>query len=506
MANKKQRVSRTVHICKHGTFKGCQWSGHRRTCKAKEIITKGKSGTLMGRTIKTLQRAHAAKFPVRADAVRVEENTEIPMADSVTLRKDTGSETEKLLLEIGIKQIKFWRVVKTDYLAAKIVETIKDHPSLLPYVAGDEIRAMNDMPFTTEHHFFSLLKGGIEENAPSIWITLQRGDSAPIRRTVTLRSALTYPMTRPTPEEEEKRFREACDILGFEDALFLPHAAKCARPCVLVERISPDAPSPLKELRNTIVPMYVISVNNCNVSKSVFSNQVTQSLREELTLKLTVMDHMGTEHKLEINGEEPKSNERFDRACQLLGFPEAAFSERFVECMKPAIRVSQISRKSPFFEPIRSMILMMSSLPVYIIEVNGVPVRKETLADQIEISRGKIGRMMSLTIQTRGSERKVVEGCLNDVPANVEPAPQVEKKTIFVPSSDIIMKVEARLKSLDAKIANTKAEAKMHTEASLRLAKELREARDFALASDKQVGELEGQRKEFLKKLAAFAK
>jgi hypothetical protein len=190
----------------------------------------------------------------------------------------------------------------------------------------------------------------------------------------------------------------------------------------------------------------------------------------------------------------------------LLGFPEAAFSERFVECMKPAIRVSQISRKSPFFEPIRSMILMMSSLPVYIIEVNGVPVRKETLADQIEISRGKIGRMMSLTIQTRGSERKVVEGCLNDVPANVEPAPQVEKKTIFVPSSDIIMKVEARLKSLDAKIANTKAEAKMHTEASLRLAKELREARDFALASDKQVGELEGQRKEFLKKLAAFAK
>jgi hypothetical protein len=355
----------------------------------------------MSRTIKTLQRSK----PVVA--VRVaEENIEVPMAESVTLRKHqvehrigapTSDALSKALFEIGIKQVEFSQFKTTGYLQAKVIETIEDHPALLPYAAGDVITAVGDMPFTTEGHFVSLINEGIEQKSGSIWVVIQRGDAAPIRRTVTLCSSY----------------------------------------------------------------------------------------------------------------EASKIDERFSRACMLLGFEGATFSERFMECTRPSICIPRVAKTSPFFEPIRSMIALMSDLPVYITEVNSVPVRKETLADQIETSRGRIGRMMSITVMTRASEKRVMEGCLNDVPANVEPGnlqPEAAEKTIFVPSSDIIMKVEQRLKDLDTKIAFAKTDLSEHTEASLRLVKELREARDMALSCDKQVGELEGQRKEFLKKLAAFAK
>jgi hypothetical protein len=208
-------VSKVVHICsKHGKFVGFAWCGHRRLCKAKEIINTGKGGTLMERTLKTLQRANNRN----AVAVRVEENNAVPMAESVTLRKHSfttspayiTAELTKALLEIGIKKVGFSKFETTQYLKAHVVETIKDHPTLLPYIPGDMLTGVCDEPFKSEEQFASLINNSVERKDASMWVTIKRGEAAAIRRTVTFRST--------TPAEELATPR----VVKKDDTIFVP--------------------------------------------------------------------------------------------------------------------------------------------------------------------------------------------------------------------------------------------------------------------------------------------
>jgi len=205
-APKPKRTSKVVKYCsKHGKFVGFAWCGHRRLCKAKEVIKGGKEETAMSKTIKTMQRAHARLSPGK----------EVLMAESMPIRKPLHFSS--ICLEMGIRHVSFvpQTIKDSQWIRAMVTETFPDHPSLLPFVAGDYISKVNDTPFRSSEEFIKLIGEVVQRKEATLWVTVQHGEAAPIRRTVTFRSSTHGPYAPgvKAPDGKENIFVPTSDIV-----------------------------------------------------------------------------------------------------------------------------------------------------------------------------------------------------------------------------------------------------------------------------------------------------